>query len=682
MNFLELKRKLNQEALPKYNETIKTITALNEEIKECEGTFQPLLQAIAEKIIVASKFKNKYNDNYYKYFDIRELRNFNDTLYDELKEENYETSFANPAYAVAQFGDKIGQLMSAIYINFRSYTSNVVNFEINELAKKNQLFLDIFASIKAEKKDYDSIFAIYKEFVTNVSLEEKELALRATYDPLNYSFGKIVLEANLKDVRYLYQYGKYVSNNELKTAEFLNSYPDEKIEKLVAELVKAFVRGFELSKKDLSKKESVLLVYHVGQERIVRELARRLEDLELKPLFSRANSTAVNKQYSYDHRFDTAMVLDQEYTDKLISEQEQAAEMSEDVLTKYAGVIAFDAFGEKPFSPQAKKENLKLSEEQQKLSQQLAIARSKTFQKYMPRTETSFSIIGFPVPAIGNKFEEIFEATSEINMIDTLHWEGIQQKIVDVLDQADFVHVKGKDGNKTDIKVKMQKLEDRVSQTNFLNCGADVNIPVGEVFTSPMLEGTNGLLHVKESFLNNITFQELELNFKDGYVDAYTCKNMDSEDENQRLIQEDLLFPHKTLPLGEFAIGTNTPAYVMAKKYDILNLLPILIVEKMGPHFAIGDTCFSWEEDFAVFNPLDGKEITARENSHSAKRKTDITAAYTNCHTDITIPYEELDFITAITAEGEELDIIRDGRFVVPGTEEFNKPLEEYEAQK
>ena len=57
MKFLELKRNLNQEALPKYNETIKAIKALYEEIKECEGTFKPVLQAIAEKILTADKFK-------------------------------------------------------------------------------------------------------------------------------------------------------------------------------------------------------------------------------------------------------------------------------------------------------------------------------------------------------------------------------------------------------------------------------------------------------------------------------------------------------------------------------------------------------------------------------------------------------------------------------------------------
>jgi len=678
MKFLELKKSINQKAIPKYNETISLIKELQKEIESCEGTFKPVLAAIADKILVVDQFKEEYNDNYFKHHDLKDLEKFNRIIYGEVLPDKYETSFANPAYAVKQYGEKIGQLISAIYTHFRNCFTNVINFEINELAKKNQLFLDIVASMKADKKDYDSICAIYKDYIADKTLEEKELDLRSIFDPDNYSFGKIVMEADLSDFRYLYQYGRYITSNEIKTAKFLNNYPQDKLEKLVSELTKAYIRGFELAKKDISKKETTLIFYNIGQERIVRQLVRNLEKYNIKPLFSRLTSTIANKQYGYDHRFDSALILDNEYADKFIADQEIAFESCSDVLTKYAGSIEFDSFGEKPFSPKAKAENLKLTEEQQKLSQKISISRSKTADKYMPRTENSFCMIGFPVPEIGPKFEEIFEATSEINMIDTLHWENIQQKLVDIMDQAVFVHVKGKNGNKTDIKVKMQKIEDPAKQTNFANCGADVNIPVGEVFTSPMLEGTNGILHVKENFLKNVTFKELELHFKDGYVAEYTCANMESEEENKKLIQENLLFPHKTLPLGEFAIGTNTLAYVMAKKFDILNLLPILIVEKMGPHFAIGDTCFSWEEDFAVYNPIDGKEITARENTHSAKRKTDIQAAYTNCHTDITLPYEDLDFIVAITADGKEIDIIRDGRFAVPGTEELNQPLEEY----
>ena len=72
-----------------------------------------------------------------------------------------------------------------------------------------------------------------------------------------------------------------------------------------------------------------------------------------------------------------------------------------------------------------------------------------------------------------------------------------------------------------------------------------------------------------------------------------------------------MLYDHETLPLGEFAIGTNTTAYVFANKHDIVYKLPILIVEKMEAHFAVGDTCYSRAEDVYVTNP-DGKEIISR----------------------------------------------------------------------
>ena len=71
----------------------------------------------------------------------------------------------------------------------------------------------------------------------------------------------------------------------------------------------------------------------------------------------------------------------------------------------------------------------------------------------------------------------------------------------------------------------------------------------------------------------------------------------------------------------------------------------------------------------------DGKEIVARENEISRLRKDELQKAYFNCHTDITIPYDELDQITVLKHDGSHADIIRDGKFVVPGTEMLNQYL-------
>ena len=191
-----------------------------------------------------------------------------------------------------------------------------------------------------------------------------------------------------------------------------------------------------------------------------------------------------------------------------------------------------------------------------------------------------------------------------------------------------------------------------------------------------MLTGTCGILHVSKVYLNGLQFQDLKLVFEDGRVTDYSCHNFETEEENRRYIEENILFHHEKLPMGEFAIGTNTTAYVAAEKYGIAEKLPILIAEKMGPHFAVGDTCYSWAEDISVYNP-DGREIIARDNEVSILRREDISSAYYSCHTDITIPYEELGSIRVLVGDGTAVSIIENGRFVLPGTEELNRPFEE-----
>lgn len=102
--------------------------------------------------------------------------------------------------------------------------------------------------------------------------------------------------------------------------------------------------------------------------------------------------------------------------------------------------------------------------------------------------------------------------------------------------------------------------------------------------------------------------------------------------------------------------------------------MPILIAEKTGPHFAVGDTCYSWSEENKVYN-RDGKEIVAKDNSISILRKEDVSKAYFHCHTDITIPYDELAEISVVQSDGTKTTILKDGRFVLEGTEPLNEPF-------
>ena len=620
--------------------------------------------------------ESKLEPDYFLSKDLDELMNENHGLYEELFPQNYMSSYANPSYCVYVLGLETGQFFSWLYQSIRQSISATISHKIFRMDEMNRLFIDVFNHVDQEGTHYGELKKYAQKHGKRDRTGEMTDNLTENFDT-NYSYCyDIVMESDLANPKYAFMYGSYVTDFELQTARFLQNYPKEKIEKMANQIVAAYEKGFRLKGKDPHKKPNVMIGYHIGQEIILRKIVNVLKDKSLKAIVRQPQSTRANRQYDYDHRFDLALYVDEELSKVLVGSNRNAFEYCKYFLGEYSGTIYLSQFGEKPFKPEDKKENLKLSDEQHKLYQDIQNEIMKLDEQYIPRSETSFTIMAVPSPEIGDRYEEIFEDILELNMIESERYEGIQQKIIDVLDRTDHIHVKGQEGNLTDIKVKMQKLDDPTKETNFVNCGADLNIPVGEVFTSPCLTGTNGLLHIGETFLNKLKYIDLKLTFENGFISAYECGNFDDAETNKKYIQENLIFPHKTLPMGEFAIGTNTMAYVIANKYQILDVLPILIIEKMGPHFAIGDTCFSHEEDVKIFNPTDNKEITARDNEKSILRNEDFNKAYTYVHTDITLPYKEIGYISAVTKDDEKIDIIRNGRFVLEGTEELNKPFE------
>ena len=483
------------------------------------------------------------------------------------------------------------------------------------------------------------------------------------------------MDSDLSNTDYLYNYGLYVGENEIGISQFLNTFSDEEMQAMADTYTEGYRMGFVATQKDLSKKTTAEIRYPIGFERMVRVAVKNFEKLNLRSVL-RPYSTSPNKQYDYDHKENHALWMDKAYVERSLEVYRTVFEKYKDICPGYAGPAVIEVFGEEPFSPESREANIRLNEKQQQLSIYERSQFGQMLNKAIHGEERSFTIIAYPIPEIGEKFEEIFAETVKLNTLDYVLYRDMQQKMIDVLDQAEKVHILGANGNKTDLYVSIYPLENPEKETAFENCVADVNIPVGEVFTSPVLTGTTGKLHVSQVYLGDYNFLNLEIDFVDGMITDYTCTNFDNEEENKKYMQDNVLFHHDTLALGEFAIGTNTTAYKMARQYDIAAKLPILIAEKTGPHFAVGDTCFTYDEDNITYNP-DGKAIVARDNEVSIQRKTDMSKAYFNCHTDITIPYDELGRITVIKKDGSTEDIIVDGRFVVPGTEALNVPLDE-----
>ncbi len=625
-------------------------------------------------------------------FTMAQWQQINYSMYEDILPEHYEKSWANPDYAAAKLGTAVGQALCFLYAELRALIGYVFEDRREEMTVLAELYLELYAVFsQSEIPGEEEIHHVIYWFCHDYCELFVGARVRESIDPdMNFA-AALVSESDLNDLTYLYRYGEYVTENQLKTAAYLNRLKPEEIEKAARTFTEGYRIGFIHGGKDLSKKLTVSIRYELGFERLVRCAVEQFAEMGLRPVICRAASGSLNNlsghrigytgetanaQYDFDHREDMALYLDRRFMNRRLEVVQAAYEQRSELAKSHAGPAVLETFGAEPFSPASCSYACRFSEEQRQILTQLKNETAQLTNRYIPGEERSFTIMALPVPQIGDHFEAVFADTMKLNTLDNERYERIHQYLIDELDKGVSVHILGRNGNHTDLTVALHELADPFRETNFENCVADVNIPVGEVFTSPRLEGTNGVLHVTKVFLDGLEYQNLDITFKEGMTVDYTCSNFAAEEKNREYIKSNVLMHHDSLPMGEFAIGTNTAAYVMANRYDIAAKMPILIAEKTGPHFAVGDTCYSWEEDMVTYNP-DGKAITARDNSITLQRREDPAKAYFNCHTDITIPYSELGLIEVNRKDGTSVTLLRDGRFVLPGTEELNRVLDE-----
>lgn len=690
------------------NELMKERLSLAEErIREIpkehfgQQAFETYFARVAEFLMQIAETRNFLEQGGLQTASFEELSQRNHALYEDILPGQYEKSYANPAYAVKKLGGDFGAMLSFLYTEMRSLIGFVFEGRTWEAVIRMELFVEVYAAFVYDWQENGCLPAVetiqqilywFASDYADVAAEQRTKELVVPKD--NFAVN-IICNSDLNDLRYLFAYGEYVGENETETARFLNSLPEETIRTMADTYTEGYRVGFVVGNKDLSKKKTVDLHFRPGFERMMRRAIENFEKMNLSPVIYRAAYSILynpslfksgfyggepNRQYEFDHKDDKALFLDKNYINRRLEVSRTAFEKYKEEAAGYAGPAVLETFGEKNFDPVNKPESLSLSEEQNALWVEYRTLAGELQRKYILEEERSFTIIAFPVPEIRESlqgtYEDFFGEIIRINTLDYTLYQRIQQTLIDVLDQAEFCEIKGRGANRTDLKVQLCSLEHPEREAKFENCVADVNIPVGEVFTSPVLKGTEGILHVSRVYLEGLEYKNLAITFKDGMIRDYTCDNFTKEEENLAFIKENILFRHPTLPMGEFAIGTNTTAYVAARKYGVEDKFPILIAEKMGPHFAVGDTCYSHAEEVRVFNP-DGKEIVAKENELSLLRSSDPSKAYFNCHTDITIPYDELGELNAVLPDGTRIPIIAEGRFVLPGTETLNEAFEE-----
>ena len=583
-------KEINEQIIERYMLSIERIRRITEE-ETTEVLYRDYFRKVSEFILKINEIRERMQDKPFEQCTLDELKRENESIYADVVGDQYDTSYANPAYAVSLFGEEIGQLLSFLYTELRGEIAYVYEQQVEYLAICNELFIEIYncfeGTLTPDYKELKEIVYWYASDYCDVFVADR---IEEQLNPECSFAADIVTKSNLNDLRYLYQYGEYVSENEWKTAEHLNTLPQKTIDQMADVYTEGYRIGFVNAVIDLSKKSVVNIRYTLGFERVIKKAIENFEKMGLRPTIYRAAVSVLtkrqhykvgyygaiaNKQYEYDHRQDQGLFLDKKFMERKLDVMKNAYEKYRELAGEHAGPAVMEIFGEEPFAPVQKPESVVLTEKQEKLSVLFDSKSGQLTNQYIKGDERSFTIVAYPVPEIGAQYKEIFDEVIRINTLDANVYKNVQQALIDALDKGEYVHILGKDKNETDLKVQLYRLSDPAKETIFENCVADVNIPVGEVFTSPVLEGTNGVLNVSKVYLNELQYRDLKITFENGKITEYTCSNFEDEEQSKKYIKSNILHNHDTLPLGEFAIGTNTTAYVVAKKYQIEDKMPM-----------------------------------------------------------------------------------------------------------
>ena len=624
--------------------------------------YNEYLKSCSDKLLIAQRIRQ----NYEKYITLEQ----NKIIFGEIATD-YDNSFSNAEY-LHSLGFDDADLLGTIHHIFDNSLRNVVLnrpiFVWNKsdlLVALKKYFNDFDRAVLQAELDKQSRIAQYKQ--DDSRMLESSIA--------DNCFNNVLSSANPKNLDWMAGYGVFISTVEQQMCRFWYDLPDEMINKMAVHIVDAFFHGFISQSRYVDGRTNVRIMYAIGQEALAQKIVKMFRQRGMEPIILQPSSIAYSQQCLADHRYDEAICQERETYEVQADAYSVATERYYDFIKNSCGFVRVGTFGNEvqPVVPGI--HSYHPNEDVMKMYRKMIVQKRNIEAKVLRPDNLSFCSVVFPDKRVGDNFKEVFNAFYELNTERSEPYELIQKDLIEILDKCGSVYLEGINGNKTNITVQIGSLENEEKQTNFLNCGGDINIPHGEMFTTPKLNGTNGILNVKEIYLKDKYYKNLILTFHNGKVVDYGCSNFDDNDKNKKYVLENLLNGMKNPPMGELSIGTNTLAYKIAEELNLFSRLPILLAEKMGPHIAVGDPCFARGEDSPVFNIYGGKEMVARDNEMTQRRGED-PDCYVNFHTDITIPYKEMGlFVGTDRHTGEQHVIIKDGKFVPDIAQRLNDNL-------
>ncbi|MCD8365846.1 MAG: leucyl aminopeptidase, partial [Clostridiales bacterium] len=188
---------------------------------------------------------------------VEECQADQEMLYAHISPAHYAESYANPEYAVSVLGKEAGQMLTLLCSETEGCIAYAFQGRQMELTLLFELFVQVYNCLEEDdlREARDTIYWFFHDY-SEIFVEN---SIHDMICPENNFFADIVMTADLSDLRYLYQYGLPVSENDLAVARFLNTLPEEEIQAMADTYTEGYRIGFENAGIDLSKKKAAEL---------------------------------------------------------------------------------------------------------------------------------------------------------------------------------------------------------------------------------------------------------------------------------------------------------------------------------------------------------------------------------------------------------------------------------------
>lgn len=210
MGYRDIYKESNEQAEERFSLVMERIAEIAEETDVPEK-FDDYFKKTAAFLLQLKNVSEKAEKDTLKDASLTECEKQNAGFYDDIKAENYGKSYGNPTYAVEKLGEEYGQILSALYAECRKRITDAYAAKKMNVTITAELFVEIYNYFE-DKEGIDKTAieqAVYWYFhdYSEIFIGDSVRELVDSEEDFLY---QIVMNSDLNDLRYLYQYGQHI----------------------------------------------------------------------------------------------------------------------------------------------------------------------------------------------------------------------------------------------------------------------------------------------------------------------------------------------------------------------------------------------------------------------------------------------------------------------------------------